>query len=380
MGSNYNYRSSPFLLAATDEQRPILQLTWTSDKTVWVDQWPLSEEKLQKAHELVNEQLQAGHIRPSVSPWNTPIFVIPKKSGKWRLLQDLRKVNAQMQAMGPLQPGLPSPVMLPAEWNLLIIDLKGCFFTIPLHSKDTQRFAFTLPSINKQEPATRYEWVLLPQGMKNSPIMCQLYVSWALRPVRVQWRDTIIYHYMDDILCCRQAPFTTQDIEFLSTSLKAKGLVVAPEKNQTQAPWSYLGWTITDSIITPQKVTLKTELQTLTDVQTLLGDIQWVRNITGITNNDIAPLLPLLRGHQANKEITVTSEQKQFIRRIGFLLSQRWAARRLPEVPLCLLIINQPTSTFAVLCQWQKEKGGAVPSVVDAIDNDNRDNEKQEGG
>ena len=327
VGNNSNYRSMAFLLAATDKQQPILRLAWTSDMTVWVDQWPLSEEKLQKAHELVKEQLQAGHIRPSVSPWNTPIFVIPKKSGKWRLLHDLCKVNAQMQAMGALQPGLPSPVMLPAEWNVLIIDLKDCFFTIPLHSKDTQRFAFTLPSINKQEPATRYEWVVLPQGMKNSPIMCQLYVSWALRLIRMQWRDTIIYHYMDDILCCRKGAFTTHDIEFLSTSLKAKGLVVAPEKIQRQAPWRYLGWTITDSTITPQKVTLKTELQTLTDVQMLLGDIQWVRTITGITNNDIAPLLPLLRGHQANKEITITPEQQQCIRRIGLLLSQRWAAR-----------------------------------------------------
>ncbi|NXY38348.1 POK25 protein, partial [Pomatorhinus ruficollis] len=45
--------------------------------------------------------------------------------------------------MGALQPGLPSPVMLPQKWPLLIIDLKDCFFTIPLCSQDTQRFAFT---------------------------------------------------------------------------------------------------------------------------------------------------------------------------------------------------------------------------------------------
>ncbi|NXP40946.1 POK25 protein, partial [Leiothrix lutea] len=40
--------------------------------------------------------------------------------------------------MGALQPGLPSPVMLPQKWPLLIIDLKDCFFTIPLCSQDTQ--------------------------------------------------------------------------------------------------------------------------------------------------------------------------------------------------------------------------------------------------
>ena len=52
-------------------------------------QWPLSSEKLQAAKELVEEQYLLGHIQPSVSPWNTPIFVIRKKSGKWRLLHDL---------------------------------------------------------------------------------------------------------------------------------------------------------------------------------------------------------------------------------------------------------------------------------------------------
>ncbi|NXW52350.1 POK25 protein, partial [Nyctiprogne leucopyga] len=41
--------------------------------------------------------------------------------------------------MGPLQPGLPSPVMLPQNWHLLIIDLKDCFFTIPLHPDDSRQ-------------------------------------------------------------------------------------------------------------------------------------------------------------------------------------------------------------------------------------------------
>ncbi|NXO80299.1 POK6 protein, partial [Sitta europaea] len=45
--------------------------------------------------------------------------------------------------MGALQPGLPNPAMLPVNWHLLIVDLKDCFFTIPLHPKDTQHFAFT---------------------------------------------------------------------------------------------------------------------------------------------------------------------------------------------------------------------------------------------
>ena len=41
-----------------------------------VEQRPLSKEKLQVSHTLVQEQLEAGHIVPSTSPWNASIFVI----------------------------------------------------------------------------------------------------------------------------------------------------------------------------------------------------------------------------------------------------------------------------------------------------------------
>ncbi|NXD46897.1 POK9 protein, partial [Copsychus sechellarum] len=34
--------------------------------------------------------------------------------------------------MGALQPGLPNPAMIPREWDILIVDLKDCFFTIAL--------------------------------------------------------------------------------------------------------------------------------------------------------------------------------------------------------------------------------------------------------
>lgn len=78
------------------------KITWITDDPVWVDQWPLMKEKLQAAEQLVQERLQASHIVPNNSPWNTPIFVIKKKSGRWRLLQDLRAVNQTMGSPGTL--------------------------------------------------------------------------------------------------------------------------------------------------------------------------------------------------------------------------------------------------------------------------------------
>jgi hypothetical protein len=52
------------------------------------------------------------------------VFVIKKKSGKWRLLIDLRNVNASMVTMGASQPGLSAPACIPKEWPLIVLDLQ----------------------------------------------------------------------------------------------------------------------------------------------------------------------------------------------------------------------------------------------------------------
>ena len=134
-----------------------MPLQWMTSTPVWVDQWPLPTVKREAAVHLIEEQLQLGHLVPSTSPWNTPIFVIRKKSNKWRLLQDLRAINAVMKPMGALQPGLPSPSAIPLQYQLLVLDLKDCFFTIPLAPGDGEHFAFSLSSTNLQEPAKRYQ-------------------------------------------------------------------------------------------------------------------------------------------------------------------------------------------------------------------------------
>lgn len=89
---------------------------------MWVDQWPLSAKKIQATKLLVQKQLEKGHITPLNSPWNSPIFVIKKKSDKWKLLQDLKKVNETMKLMGALQPGLPTPSAIPANTFKIILD------------------------------------------------------------------------------------------------------------------------------------------------------------------------------------------------------------------------------------------------------------------
>lgn len=177
---------------------------WKSYELVWIDQWPLSKEKIAAAQLLVQEQLDKGHITSSTSPWNSPISVIKKKLGKWRLLQDLRRVNETMEVMGALQPGLPHPAAIPNNTYKIVLDLKNCFYTIPLAPQDCKRFAFSVWSTHLQEPMKRYQWLVLPQGMANSPTLCQKYVSAAILPIRTQFPQIYIIHYMDDILLASQ--------------------------------------------------------------------------------------------------------------------------------------------------------------------------------
>ena len=107
--ANSNIHST-FFLGATAHltNKAILKITWKNDEPIWTEQWPLTKEKLQATKELIDTQLALKHIEESYSPWNSPIFVIKKKSGKWGLLTDLRKVNTSMKPMGALQLEIPS--------------------------------------------------------------------------------------------------------------------------------------------------------------------------------------------------------------------------------------------------------------------------------
>ncbi|KFV41057.1 hypothetical protein N341_09693, partial [Tyto alba] len=246
--------------------------------------------KLCALQSLVQEQLDQGHIEPSNSPWNAPVFVIKKKSGKWRLLHDLRQVNAVMESMGALKPGMPSPTMIPREWDICVIDLKDWFFTILLHPDDALKFIFTVLTVNNQEP-------FLPQGMKNSPTICQWYVALALSTVRKQFTNVYCYHYMDDILTAAPTKMHLQEVmPVLRQALEIYGLHIAPEKAQTLPLWKYLGVKILDHTIQPQPIQINDEVKTLNDVQKLLGTINWLRPLLGITNSLLSSLFQLLKG------------------------------------------------------------------------------------
>ena len=100
--------------------------------------------------------------------------------------------------------GLPSPVAVPFQYNVIVIDLQDCFFTIPLAGKDCKWFAFSLPSANFIQHYSRFQWKVLLQGMRNSPTLCQKFGNQAVQNVRRKYKDLYLIHYMDGILAAHR--------------------------------------------------------------------------------------------------------------------------------------------------------------------------------
>ncbi|RMC14777.1 hypothetical protein DUI87_06953 [Hirundo rustica rustica] len=357
--------------AAVAEERPTHKLNWKTDAPVWVEQWPLSKQKLKALEELVEEQLAKGHIVETTSPWNSPVFVIRKPGkDKWRLLQDLRQINNVIEDMGSLQPGMPTPTMLPQNWKLAVIDIKDCFFHIPLHPDDAPRFAFSVPTVNREAPRKRYHWRVLPQGMKVSPIICQWYVASLLSPVRVAAEKAIIHHYMDDVLVC--AP--TDDVLSHALDLTINALVVAgfelqEDKVQRMPPWRYLGLEIGKRTIVPQKLEIKAKIQTLADVHQLCGALNWVRPWLGLTTEDLAPLFNLLKGgEELSSPRELTPEAKEALEKVQHLMSTRQAHRCDPDLPFKFIIMGKLPHLHGVIFQWRnnikKDQGREDPLLI----------------
>ncbi|KFO65831.1 hypothetical protein N302_07454, partial [Corvus brachyrhynchos] len=247
-------------------------------------------DKLTALTALMEEQLKKGNIEPSNSAWNSQVFVI-KKPGKdqWRLLQDLQKINAVIEDMGPLQPGMPSPTMLPRQWKVGVIDIKDCFFQIPPHPDDAPRFAFSVPSINQKAPMQRYQWRVLPQGMKSSPTICQWYVAHVLSPIKA-----IVLHYMDNVLVCApNQSYLDWTLGKVIEALEANGFEIQAEKVQKTSPFKYLGLKIHEQTVVPQQLKINDNPKTLQELHQLCGSINWVRPLLGLTTEDLAPLFNL---------------------------------------------------------------------------------------
>lgn len=256
--------------------------------------------------------------------------------------------------MGTLQPGLPSPTAIPLNFYKIIIDLKDCFFSIPLHPDDQKRFAFSLPAINFKEPMQRFQWRALPQGMANSPTLCQKFVASSITPIRKRWPQIYILHYMDDILLAGAKTNDTWDcFRQLHKALQEQGLTIASDKVQLSDPYNYLRFQMQGPHIYSQKLQLrKDHLHTLNDFQRLLGDINWLTPYLQISKNDLKPLYDILQGNSdPNSPRSLTQNAREALSKVETAITAQRITFIDYQKHLCYLIFNTRSSPTAVF--WQ---------------------------
>lgn len=109
-----------------------------------------------------------------------------------------------------------------------------------------------------------------------------------------------------DILVAAKDQASMQETKYqIISAVEKAGLTAAKEKIQTLPPWKYLGHRITEQTVTPQPLQLRKNSKTLSEVQQLVGTLNWLRPLLGISNQDLNPLSDLLK-----RDTTLNSPQE----------------------------------------------------------------------
>lgn len=217
----------------------------------------------------------------------------------------------------------------------MVIDLKDCFFSIPLAPQDREAFAFTVPVLNNQGPTERYQWKVLPQGMACSPTICQLVVGKFVAPVRQQMPDCKILHYMDDLLLAAPSEAQLRDLgNRVTSALSAAGFTISLEKIQQGPGVEFLGYRLGPTTAVPEGLQVTPTITTLWDVQKLVGALQWVRNALGIPPRLMAPFYGQLKGKEPREPRQWTPEMAIAWKEILEAAMTKALARWDPALPL----------------------------------------------
>ena len=80
------------------------EITLKNDKPINIKSYKPPECHKQEIHKQINEMLGKGIIESSDSPYNTPVWVVPKKidgtgKQKWRIVIHFRKLNEQIKTL-----------------------------------------------------------------------------------------------------------------------------------------------------------------------------------------------------------------------------------------------------------------------------------------
>ena len=138
----------------------------------------------------LQELLDKGFVRPSVSPWDSPVLFVKKKDGTLRMCIDYWKINkVTVKNKYPLLRIEDLFDQLKGAGVLSKINLRSGYYQLRVKEVDVPKTVF-------RTRYGHYEFLVMPFGLTNAPAAFMVLMNRVFRP----YVDQLVVVFIDDIL------------------------------------------------------------------------------------------------------------------------------------------------------------------------------------